>query len=125
MSWCGPPRTPGCIAMVLILSDGQRDRFPTDYCRDILHEGLSSRFWFGGGFGILRRARPGPCRDSHGQPIVVSPPWVDHHDAFIRDDIFADILAMVAAAHFYDHHHLPELTVDLHIAKPDNVVGEE
>jgi hypothetical protein len=50
---------------------------------------------------------------------------VDDNHALVRDDIFADVLAVIAAAHFDDDHHLPKLAIDLDITKPDNVIGQK
>ena len=41
------------------------------------------------------------------------------------DVVFPDIIAVVAAPHFDDHEDFAELTVDLYITEPDNIVGEK
>ena len=41
------------------------------------------------------------------------------------DFIFADIVAMVATAHFYNDHDLAKLPVDGHVPKPDNVISKK
>src|SRR6185295_3889873 len=86
---------------------------------------LLRRLRFRRGFALLRFARAGLLGDSCDQPEVVRAPRVDDYDAFARDDIFTDVLAVITAAHFDDHDHLPKLAIDFHVAKPDNVIGEK
>ena len=50
---------------------------------------------------------------------------MDDDHAFARDHIFADVFAVIAAAHFGDEEHLPQLAVDFHITHPDNVIGQK
>ena len=50
---------------------------------------------------------------------------MDDDHAFVRDDIFADVFAVIAAAHFDHDHHLAKLAIDLHVTQPDNVIGEK
>jgi hypothetical protein len=48
-----------------------------------------------------------------------------YDDPLGRDFIFPDIIAIAAAPHFDDHEDFAELTVDLYITKPDNIIGEK
>jgi len=41
---------------------------------------------------------------------------MNHDDAFVRDHILADILAVIAAAHLHDHQNLAKLPVNLNVA---------
>src|ERR1700680_1764591 len=77
------------------------------------------------GFFRLSLARAGSLRDSCGQPDVIRGSRVDDDYALARDDIFSDVFAVIAAAHFDDDHHLPKLSIYFHITQPDNVIGEE
>src|SRR5450432_63622 len=45
-------------------------------------------------------------RDSRGQRGIIGLAREDNHHTLVRDDIFADVLAVVAAAHFDHDHHL-------------------
>src|ERR1039457_3686883 len=74
---------------------------------------LLLRLRFRGSFVWLHLARAGLLGDSRGQPSIVRPHRVDDHHAFVRDDIFADVLSVIAAAHLDDDHHLPKLAIDL------------
>src|SRR2546423_1608054 len=80
---------------------------------------LKCALLFGLGFwcGLFELADP--LGDSGGQAGVIRLARADDDDAFAGDDILADVLAVVAAAHFGDDHHLAELAVDLHIPHAD------
>ncbi len=41
------------------------------------------------------------------------------------DLIFADVVAVIAAPHLDDDHDLAKLALDLHVTKPDDIVGEK
>src|ERR1035437_4701473 len=84
---------------------------------------LLLRLRFRRAFLFLRLARAGSRGDSCGQPVVVRGSRVDDDDALVRDDIFADVFAVIAAAQFYHNHHFAKLAVNFHITHPDNVIG--
>ncbi len=64
-------------------------------------------------------------RNSRDKTLIIreAVPKDDH--ALGGDFIFADILAMVAAAHLDNDHDLAQLAVDVYVPKPDNVIGEK
>src|SRR5438874_9801004 len=86
---------------------------------------LLFRLRFQRGFFFWRRARAGARGNSASQPVVIRAPRVDDDHAFARDHIFADVFAVIAAAHFGDEKHLPQLAIDFHITHPDNVIGQK
>src|SRR5471032_339476 len=86
---------------------------------------LFLRFRFRPGFVPLRRMRTGPRRDPRDQSFVVRRPRPDDDHALVGDDVFADVLAVIAAAHLDDDHDFAKLAVDLDIAQPDDVIGQE
>src|ERR1039457_6020444 len=83
---------------------------------------LFRRFGFRRDFGFLRQARAGSVGDSCAQPLVVRGSRADDHHALVRDDIFADVLAVIPAAHFDHDHHLAQLAVNLHITQADDII---
>jgi hypothetical protein len=93
--------------------------------QSIRKELLSLGFGLRRGFAFLRPARAGLLSDSGTQPKVVRTPGMDDHHALLRDDILADVFAVITAAHFDYDHHLSKLAIDLHIAQPDNVISEK
>src|SRR5271168_5352013 len=92
---------------------------------DIRIDILLARFRLRRGFVFLRLARTGSVRDSSAHFGVVRTPRVDNHHALAGNDIFADVLAVIAAAHLDDSHHLAKLAIDFHVTQPDNVVGKK
>src|SRR5688572_31939937 len=64
-------------------------------------------------------------RKPAGKPGVLCVPRADHDHSFTGNYIFANILAMVSAAHFDHDHDFAELAIDLHITQPDNIVREK
>src|ERR1700722_2838121 len=64
-------------------------------------------------------------RYASNQTLIPMEPLAYQDDSIRGDFILADVLAVVAPTHLDDDHHLPQLAVDLHIAEPDDVVGEE
>ena len=64
-------------------------------------------------------------RNSGDKALIIREAFTDDDHTLGGDFIFADVLAMVAAAHLDDDHDLAKLAVDLYIPKPDNVIGEK
>src|SRR5665213_3963017 len=62
---------------------------------------LLRRLRFRRGFFFLRQARAGSLGDSCGQPVVVRGSRMDDNHALARDDIFADVFAVIAACLLY------------------------
>src|SRR5947208_1304001 len=52
-------------------------------------------------------------------PVILGVARVDNDHAFFSDDIFANILAVVAAPHFHHDQNLAKLAVDLDITHSD------
>src|SRR5450759_3783145 len=86
---------------------------------------LLLRLRFRRSFFFLRLSRAGARGCSCGQPVVVRGSRADDHHALVRDDIFADVFAVIAAAHFDHDHHFAKLAVNFHITHPDNVIGQK
>src|SRR5271170_1459656 len=57
--------------------------------------------------------------------MIIRKPVTDDDDTLGGDFIFADILAVVTAAHLDHDHDLAKLAVDAYVPHPDNVIGEK
>ena len=64
-------------------------------------------------------------RNSSDQALIVREAVTNDDHTLVGDDIFADVLAVIAAAHFDHDHDLAKLAVDVYITQPDNVIGEK
>src|ERR1700686_445265 len=120
-----------CVApSTVAIGNGERSKQPLDSSDSIVAGGASMdmlharlRLWRG--LVFLRPARTGPVRYSRAHLGIVGAPRMDNDHALVGNDIFAYVLAVIAAAHLDDDHHLAELAVDFHVTQPDNVIGEK
>jgi hypothetical protein len=64
------------------------------------------------------------CGRSGGELIVLGETLADD-DAFRGDFVFADLFAVIAAAHFDHHEYFSQFASDFDVAKANDVVGEE
>src|SRR6185437_17133206 len=75
------------------------------------------------------RRRLFPLADSlryaGGQGDIIGLARTYHDHALVSDNVFANVLAVIATAHFDYDDHLAKLSVDFHITHPDNVIGEK
>jgi len=106
-------------ASTVTIGNGEWSKQPLDssdsiVAGDVRIETLIARFRLRRGFIFLRLARTGPVRDTGAQLGIVGAPRVDHDHTLGSNDIFADILAVIAAAHLDDDHHLAKLAIDFH-----------
>ena len=63
-------------------------------------------------------------REAADQPLVLHQALADN-EAFRRDFVFPNILAVIPAAHLDDHHNSPKLALDLDITLQNNIIAEE
>src|ERR1043166_2628173 len=106
-------------------SPARSGRSTAFFCRTSIIERLFGCLRFGRRFVFLGLAWTCSLRDSRDQSVVVGSSWVDDDHPFFRDHIFADIFAVIAAAHFNYHYHLAKLPIDFHVTQADNVVGQK
>src|SRR5580692_9235676 len=66
----------------------------------------------------------GAARNSRNQAVVILEAAADNHSLGC-DLVFPDIFTVIAPAHLDNYHDFAELALDLHIAKPDDIVGEK
>ena len=64
-------------------------------------------------------------RNSGDKALIFREAATHDDHALGGDFIFANVLAMVATAHFDNDHDLAKLAVDAYVPKPDNVIGEK
>src|ERR1700688_5044938 len=120
-----------CVAASTVtIGNGEWSKQPLDssdsiVAGDVRIETLIARFRLRRGFIFLRLARTGPVRYSGAHFGVVRTPRVDNHYALVGNDVFADVLAVIAAEQLYDDHQLAKLATDFHVTQPDDVIGKK
>src|SRR6266446_1327369 len=86
---------------------------------------LLDRFSFRWGLVFLGLARTDFIRNSGDKAVIFRAAGQDYNEPIFGDDVFADILAVIAATHLHDHNDFAKLAVHLDITEPDNVIGEK
>lgn len=80
---------------------------------------LFASFWLGWTFFAF----PDPMREAGRHRGVVSAMRADDYHSFVVNNIFSNILTVIAAAHFYHDDYFTKLSIDFYIAQSNNIVG--